>query len=156
MKRLPVTPKPVAEQLARFPANGEGVEETHAAFDRLLEACVAAGQPLPSADAVALRTAVGEIIANIVEHACAGASDAQVCVGLLRFPDYVEATFEDPGVPFSPPPPPTREELPQRGMGLSVVRASVDALDYARVGRTNRWRLVRRLQPARGSPRRSD
>ena len=148
MKRLPGTRSPIVEQFARVPANGIGVDELHAVFDRLVDASVAAGHPLASEDAVALRTAVGEIVANIVEHACAGLSDAQVSFSLTRYADQVEATFEDPGVPFRPLMPNTLDDLPQGGMGMSVVRGSVDELGYSRVGTMNRWRLVRRLQSA--------
>lgn len=133
----------------RFPANGRGLDAFHAVLDRLLQDAAAAGHPIPSADAIALRTAIGEIVANIVEHACAHLDGAQVSMGLARFADRIEATFEDPGVPFDPGMTTTPDALPQGGIGLLVVRASMDVLDYTRVGSTNHWRLVRQFQGRR-------
>lgn len=149
MTRLPDTNSPLLTQSSRFPATAEGAGEFHASLDRLLSDALAAGHPIPKADAIALRTAVGEIVGNIVEHACTGLDGAGIALRLARFSDRVEVEFEDPGKPFVPPAPTPPEAHPVGGIGLSVVRASVDVLDYDRVGSTNHWRLVRRLNERR-------
>jgi anti-sigma regulatory factor (Ser/Thr protein kinase) len=142
------TDKPIAQLLTRFSADGAGVSELHATVDRLLELARSADAPVPEADAIAWRTALAEIAANILRHACSDVVGAMVTLSLTRFSDRVEATFEDPGKPFEAPPTRVVEDMPNGGMGLSVARASVDELAYTRLSDTNRWRLVRRLSRA--------
>ncbi len=147
--RLPATNSPIHQQFARFPATCDGMEKFHAVLDHLLDDALVEGHPIPTSDAIALRTAIGEIVGNIVEHACTGLPDAEVSVGLARYLDRVEATFEDQGVPFVKPEAAPLDELPLGGFGLLVARASLDVLDYTRVGSTNHWLLVRRFQGGR-------
>jgi serine/threonine-protein kinase RsbW len=86
-------------------------------------------------------TAVAEIAANIAQHAAA--SGARVLELRLRgLPDRVEAVFEDDGGPVAPGPGGWPPDDAERGRGLELVRAAVDALRYERDGGRNRWVVV--------------
>ena len=138
-------PRPLVEQRARMPARPEGLSELHALFDRFFAEAEASGTPIPSEDRVALRTAGGELAANIVEHACKHVPEARVALAVVAFPDRVEVVFEDSGLPYAERGTHALDELPQRGMGLRLVDAAVDTVEYQRSGATNRWCLVRRV-----------
>jgi serine/threonine-protein kinase RsbW len=86
-------------------------------------------------------TAVAEIAANIVEHAAAsGARELEL--RLRGLPDRVEAVFEDDGGPVATGPQGWPPEDAERGRGLELARAAVDALRYERDGGRNRWVVV--------------
>lgn len=134
--------RPLVEQRARMPARPEGLNELHALFDRFFAEAEASGTSIPSEDRVALRTAGGELAANIVEHACKHVPGARVALALVAFPDRVELVFEDSGAPYAERGTHDLDELPQGGMGLRLVDASVHTVEYQRSGTTNRWCLV--------------
>jgi serine/threonine-protein kinase RsbW len=130
---------------ARFRAEPEGLLELHAAFDRFFAEADGAGAAVSAHDRMAMLTAAAEIAANIVDHACHGLPDAEVRLVLARRTDSIEASFEDPGVACGEATPDAQNPIPHMGLGLAVARASVDALEYARDGGTNHWRLVRKV-----------
>lgn len=131
---------------ATFPARPEGLDRLHAALERFFREADHAGAGLCAQDRAALVTAVGEIAANIIAHACRDLPDADVRLALARRPDCVEARFEDPGVPCLTHAPAPPGPVPHLGIGLHLAQCSVDALEYARGAHTNHWRLVRRTR----------
>jgi anti-sigma regulatory factor (Ser/Thr protein kinase) len=141
--------RPLVQVRARFPARPEGLAQLHAAFDRFFAAAAAAR--FHPADRVAIVTAAGELAANIVEHACGHLPDAEMSLVLDGHADRIEVAFEDPGAPYEGSDDDRSnarsDGIPQGGMGLSLIRASVDAVEYLRAGDTNRWRIVRRTRP---------
>lgn len=148
---MPATNSSLASVTARFAARPEGLDELHEALDRFFTESDLAEAPIPFKDRMALLTASGEIAANIVAHACRGLPDAEVLVVLSHGEDYIEARFEDTGIPCGDPEP-GREaarndgsEVPHLGIGLNLARLCVDGLEYARRGGVNHWRLVRRI-----------
>ncbi|MBA3414060.1 MAG: ATP-binding protein [Chloroflexia bacterium] len=103
-------------------------------------------------------TAVGEIAANIVRHACPAAGDlcdARLAILVNRV--AIVARFTDRGAPcVAPIPagPPIRSaeapwEWPEAGLGLGLARAALDDLGYERTAAgENRWTLLKRLESA--------
>lgn len=164
-RRSLATKRPAAiEETLEVPATPEQLNAIHAALARFWDA--AEGELLPppgSAWRHAFDTAVAEMATNIIRHAYPGEK------GLLRLRlrcemGAVRADFTDSGVPFQQrlpearAVPAEREDLPEGGFGLDLIRAFVDTLDYRRTPNgTNRWLLVKRAssgfrgrsQPAR-------
>ncbi len=147
-KHLPVTGSPLATVTAKFPARAEGLAELHEAFDRFFVAAERAGASISVKDRVAMVTAAAEIAANIVAYACRKIPDAHVLVALCRQRDSIETRFEDPGIPCEERDPNRIDEVPHLGIGITIARASVDTLEYAREDGTNHWRLVRLTEAA--------
>jgi len=104
------------------------------------------GQSLPLEDCSRVLVAVGEVCNNVIRHAYAGASGQPIAIALSVFPDRLIVDVEDEGVPYDPRgyAPPDLDTLPERGMGLFLVRQSVDevAFHVARP-RGTRWTLVK-------------
>lgn len=100
-------------------------------------------------------TALMEVAANIFRHAYAPQQrPASFSLRLCLFPDRAEAVLTDSGValsvrlPVGPLPDPLDldvEELPEDGMGLAVAQAALDELAYRRQGKSNVWRLAKRI-----------
>jgi anti-sigma regulatory factor (Ser/Thr protein kinase) len=105
------------------------------------------GQALPLEDCSALVLAVGEICNNVIKHAYAGAPGQPIAIALTVLPDRLVVDVEDEGAPYDPRAyaPPDLDAVPERGMGLFLVRQSVDevSFDVARP-RGTRWTLVKR------------
>ncbi len=107
----------------------------------------------------AMRLALDELVTNVIEHGFAQQADANhqnpyLAVRLRYFPDEIEATLEDNGPAFDPaarPPADTNLAVQHReigGLGLYLVRQSVDSITYERRGDRNcvtiRKQLTRR------------
>jgi anti-sigma regulatory factor (Ser/Thr protein kinase) len=110
------------------------------------------GQALPLEDCSAFLVAVGEICNNVIKHAYAGESGRPIAIALSVWPDRFIIDVEDEGAPYDPRgyTPPDLDVVHERGMGLFLVRRSVDevAFDTARP-RGTRWTLVKyRAKPA--------
>jgi anti-sigma regulatory factor (Ser/Thr protein kinase) len=109
------------------------------------------GQALPLEACSAVLVAVGEVCNNVIKHAYGGASGQPIAIALRALPDRVIIEVEDEGVPYDPRgyTPPDLDTVPERGMGLFLVRQSVDevAFDVARP-RGTRWTLVKRRAAA--------
>ncbi len=95
-------------------------------------------------------TAIVEIHGNVVEHGrppgkvvYAFALEVQPdrIVGLLA--DTGSAVPDLSGLDGDPP-----DELAESGRGLWLAKATLDELDYVRIGDRNTWRLVRRRSGA--------
>ena len=105
------------------------------------------GQALPLEDCSAFLVAVGEICNNVIKHAYAGEAGRPISIGIQALPDRCVIDIEDEGTPYDPEgyTPPDFDNAPEGGMGLFLVRKSVDevAFDTARPKGT-RWTLVKR------------
>lgn len=128
----------------RFCARPEGLTVLHTSLDGFFAQAADDGAAVLPTDQLALRTAAGEIAANIVEHACRHLPDPSMSLLLERYLDRVELTFDDPGTPYVVPEVHDSETIPLGGRGMMLVEASVDTVDYVRSEAGNRWRLVRR------------
>ena len=104
------------------------------------------GQALPLEACSAVLVAVGEICANVIEHAYAGQAGQPIAISLSAFPDRLIVEVEDDGTPYDPSGyrPPDLDAVPESGMGLFLVRGTVDevAFDTARP-RGTRWTLIK-------------
>ncbi|MGY1716541.1 ATP-binding protein [Geodermatophilus sp. SYSU D01106] len=128
---------PGPTHVLRAPARPESIGPVH----DLLAALWAGEDGIGDATRVRFETAVAEIAANIVEHAAAsGARELEL--RLRGLPDRVEAVFEDDGGPVAPQPGGWPPDDAERGRGLELARAAVDALSYERAGDRNRWVVV--------------
>ncbi len=98
-----------------------------------------------------LTTAAMEIASNIVRHAYGDSADCGLRMGLRLFPHRIEISFHDDGIEFEQTSidtgiDPNQTEFPSTGgLGLFLVRRSVDEMHYAREDGENRWLLVKRL-----------
>ncbi len=122
-------------------AGPDALEHVHALIASLWTDAPGVGD----ADRIGFETAVIEIAANILEHACAGAG-VDMRLEVRAHADRLEARFTDTGRPSlvdlaSAAMP---GELAEDGRGLALARAAVDELSYERDGAVNRWRIVRR------------
>ena len=139
------------EHVLRVGAHPESLDRVHELLARLWT-----DDDMPAVDRMQFETAVAEVAANIVEHAADG-RDVTLVLRVSRWPDRVEARFEDDGaeahvdldaasMPESGDPDDLDAvlALAEDGRGLALARAAVDELVYEREGSTNRWFLVRR------------
>lgn len=105
------------------------------------------GQAWPLEDCSALLVAVGEICNNVIKHAYGSEPGRPIAIALQSFPDRCVIEVEDQGTPYDPHgyTPPDFDNAPEGGMGLFLVRKSVDELtfDTARP-RGTRWTLTKR------------
>ena len=148
--------QPIVRLRARIQARPEGLADLHDAFERFFAQAEDQDSGVASEDRVAIVTAAGELAANIIEHACKDMPEAEMSLVLRGHHDRIEVGFEDPGDAYTPPPMSDAEieQLPLGGMGMGVITASVDELEYVRVRGTNQWRLVRRTTGEPTRPRR--
>jgi anti-sigma regulatory factor (Ser/Thr protein kinase) len=114
------------------------------------------GQAMALEDCSAFLVAVGEICNNVIKHAYRGESGRPILLALQVFADRFVVDVEDEGVPYDPRgyTPPDLDTVPESGMGLFLVRSSVDEVvfDTARPQGT-RWTLVKyRVRPTGSSP----
>ena len=106
--------------------------------------------------ACALKLAVDEACANIIEHGYAGRPGGSIAISCEDVDGALRVTIVDGGRAFSPealPPPDTTSswrERPIGGLGWHFLRSSVDVVDYAPdPAGGNRLTLVKRLRPPR-------
>ena len=97
-----------------------------------------AGGWLQGRDAIDFETAVGEALANVVEHG----KCSQLIVDCWYAGKKITAEIAQNGIGFEPP---TRPRAPEqgavRGYGLFIMRAVLDQVDYRENG--TRVRLVK-------------
>ena len=93
--------------------------------------------------AYALNLALDEVLTNVISYAYTGTREHQIDVRVRRAHGIVVAEVEDDGRPFNPldvPPPDLDapiEERPIGGLGLHIVRAMMDRVEYRRQGDHN-------------------
>jgi anti-sigma regulatory factor (Ser/Thr protein kinase) len=90
-----------------------------------------------------LHLALEEILANIISYGYADDREHEITVSLDAQPGEVRVDVEDDGRPFNPlesPEPYTGDSLDDRpvgGLGIHLVRALMDGLEYRRRGDRN-------------------
>jgi serine/threonine-protein kinase RsbW len=89
-------------------------------------------------------SACGEAFNNIAIHGYRGLAPGVVSIEVAWNPERLTVTFTDDGLAFDPTSAatPDLDELPERGMGLYIIRSCMDAMDY-RSGPPNVLRLVK-------------
>jgi serine/threonine-protein kinase RsbW len=111
----------------------------------------------------AIIRAMDEAVSNVMRHSYAGRLDQPIevsCKSLRRRSSGkggqgVEILLCDRGLAFDPTKAPCRslDELRCGGLGLHLIRGSVDKVEYKRTGNMNRLRLIKY---ARSAKRRSN
>lgn len=109
---------------------------------------------LPDAVTTPLRLALDELITNVVEHGVAHLPpDRRSLVLRLEARDgAVQAVIEDNGIPFDPTAAAPREpaggldDRPIGGLGLHLVRRSIDRMHYRRDGARNLLTIEKRMR----------
>ncbi|MDR3332578.1 MAG: ATP-binding protein [Synergistaceae bacterium] len=111
-----------------------------------------AGSGAPESAARLLEMAADEIFSNIVNYGYGDSRDGgRIDVSSEVRDGVAEITFSDDGVPFDPlskAPPDTgagADERPIGGLGIYIVRNSVDAIDYSREDGHNILTLKKRI-----------
>jgi anti-sigma regulatory factor (Ser/Thr protein kinase) len=126
---------PLAEVSTTLPATAEHLGSVYAAlaeFWTKLERCHPS--PPDSGWRAYFETAVGEIVANIIQYAYASPSTGgEMSIDVHGFRDRVEATFRDRGAPYS------------GSLIPDVHLAAVDDLSYTREADINYWRFMKKL-----------
>jgi serine/threonine-protein kinase RsbW len=90
-----------------------------------------------------LNLALEEILANIISYGYADSREHEITVSLDAQPGEVRVDVEDDGRPFNPlesPEPYSGDSLDDRpvgGLGIHLVRALMDGLEYRRQGDRN-------------------
>ena len=128
-----------------MPAAGSGVDQARAALDGF---CAAHG--IPAAEAWRLKVSLDEALSNVVRHGRMPPG-GEVAVGMSLARGAVELTVSDPGPAFNP----LDAAVPGRagaldarapgGLGIVLVRALMDEVEYARRDGLNVLTLRKRL-----------
>jgi serine/threonine-protein kinase RsbW len=103
------------------------------------------GQGLPLEECSAFLVGVGEICNNIIKHAYRGEAGQPIAIALKVFPDRFVIDIEDEGAPYDPRGymPPDLDTIPERGMGLFLIRKSVDEVAFTALPKGTRWTLLK-------------
>jgi len=94
-------------------------------------------------------SAVGEAFNNVAQHGY-GTQPAGVVLFTMEVgPGSISVRMEDFGRSFDPGlvPAPDLETLPERGLGVFIIKSFMDEVTYA-PGTPNAFTLVKRLKPA--------
>ena len=126
--------------------------EAFAALSAWLEARLAPLNPSPKTRRQLL-VAADEILTNVASYAYPPDAPGELQVMLCHAAGTLSLTFADRGIPYDPltaPPPDLTIPLAKRapgGLGLLIVRKTMDAVDYRRDGDRNVLTLTKRLTP---------
>lgn len=118
------------------------------AFDDVhatLDGCWSSNNHVPEHIRTELGIAVGELVANIVEHATQG-EPVLVQMSIEVLANQVQVSFTDDGIacPVAPESADMPHELADRGRGLAMMRTLLSRLSYHRSESHNHWRLISR------------
>lgn len=104
--------------------------------------------PLPIDVLTPVTLAVHELLVNIVNHAYNG-QPGEIHLDIDLSPAALSVLIEDGGDnAFAAPEEikaPDLNDLPESGMGLFIIHQAFNTVDYTRLERGNRWRLVKTL-----------
>ena len=120
---------PPERRMRTFPCTKEATAAAAAFLEEALDAAAC-----PPRDKARLLMALDEVVSNVVR--CSGASGLAVEVRFSRDPRGATVSVSDDGAPFDPlriPPPDTTlsaEERPTGGLGVLLLRRTMDALSY--------------------------
>jgi serine/threonine-protein kinase RsbW len=120
-------------------------EETLDVIWALLEQMWFSHDHVPESVRTEMEIAVGEISANIIEHA-AKQGPVRLRMEVRVLPDKVEVSFVDDGPPARvdvTAPPPMPDHMAESGRGLALAQAVLGRLQYHRSA-VNHWTLVSR------------
>lgn len=126
--------------------------EAFAALSAWLEARLAPLKPSPKARRQLL-VAADEILTNVASYAYPPDAPGALQVTLRHAAGALSLAFADRGTPYDPltaPPPDLTLPLAERapgGLGLLIVRKTMDAVAYRRDGDRNVLTLTKRLTP---------
>ncbi len=126
--------------------------EAFAELSAWLEARLAPLNPSPKARRQLL-VAADEILTNVASYAYPPDAPGELQVTLRHAEGTLSLTFANRGTPYDPltaPPPDLSLPLAERapgGLGLFIVRKTMDAVDYRRDGDRNVLTLSKRLTP---------
>jgi serine/threonine-protein kinase RsbW len=102
-----------------------------------------------------LNVVLDEVLNNIISYAYRPGEQSDIVVRLTMRPREITAEIEDRGRPFDPlraPAPDLSAPLRERkvgGLGIHFVKKLMDHVAYARIAKTNRLRLRKRLDASR-------
>lgn len=119
----------------------QALADVHAA----LEDCWKSNSHVPERIRIEVDIAVGEIVANIVEHASRGETVlVQMSIEVLS--DHITVNLTDDGIECEVDPGEVHmpDELAKRGRGLAMARLVLSKLSYQRSDTHNHWRLASR------------
>jgi serine/threonine-protein kinase RsbW len=143
---------PLDTRRLSVPGTDEGVRE---ALDAL--AALVAGRGLSKAVTWPMEVSLDEVLANVVRHGLEGRAGAAVDVEMrldtAAFPPVCELLVSDDGPAFDPLVAAEAdtsldvEDRPIGGLGITLVRRLMDAVEYERRGGRNHLRMWRRLVP---------
>ncbi len=131
--------------IIRVPAAASGVEQARTALDGFC-----AAHRIPAAEAWRLKVSLDEALSNVVRHG-PERPRADVSIGMRVGDGAVELTVTDGGPAFNPldaRPPDRSGGLDARtpgGLGIVLVRALMDEVEYARRDGLNVLTLRKRL-----------
>lgn len=139
------------------------LQGTLADLDRVHQALsdLQAQHQIPEPPLTAVRLALDELVTNVIVHGFSQTNgvrlaDPHLAVRLHCSPESLEASVEDNAPPFDPtvrPPVDTAQSLQHReigGLGLYLVRQSVDTIRYERSGDRNRVTIGKQLAKPKG------
>lgn len=127
------------------------LESARVATDRVLELCSA----LDEHDRATYAVAVMEWLVNVVKHSYRFDERGQIRIRASTSSEAIELVIEDtgrgmPSERFEAAPPRVRfnpddiDALPESGMGLSIIKSSMDTVSYSSAEGVNRLVALRR------------
>jgi serine/threonine-protein kinase RsbW len=126
------------------------VSEIRGLVDRVEAFGAEAG--LPADVTFRLTLALDEAVSNVIRHGLTDGTDRPISVSVRVADGMVTATVEDHGVPFDPNDAPAPnldapiEERTPGGLGVHLVKATMDDVQYRRDGDRNVLTLRTRVQ----------
>lgn len=128
------------------------VQEVGRVIDSLEE--FGARQGIAPAQSLRFALALDELITNIISHGFAGRDGGTIKLAIEHQDDVLSAELVDDGPPFDPfgaeleAPSGDIEHRKVGGLGIALVKSSMDRLRYRRDGRFNRVNVEMKLKAA--------
>jgi serine/threonine-protein kinase RsbW len=130
----------------RIASSQEGIREAAEGFDEFARA-----HALPQRAKWPFQVALDEMLSNIVRYGYGGDHEGEIEIRLELRQGVLQVTIEDEAAPFDPlqaKEPATDLGLAERdvgGLGISIVRKLMEAVEYERAGNRNRVVFRRRV-----------